>query len=108
MYTIYFKVFWVSILSSMCKNWWFNSIFIPDTAQVRVKIGDVNDNRPFFEQQLYTANIREDAFISDIITTVEAKDLDGMNTVPENVKTDKWNCFNYWYCNHIFWFLNNF
>ncbi|XP_071179939.1 neural-cadherin-like isoform X3 [Mytilus edulis] len=47
-----------------------------DVATVRVKIGDENDNPPNFEKTIYYANVNEDAFISSIVTTVEAKDRD--------------------------------
>jgi len=52
-------------------------INVSDTATVRVKITDVNDNEPKFEQNIYYAQVKEDAFISSIVTTIEAKDEDG-------------------------------
>ena len=50
---------------------------VSDIVTIRVKIGDVNDNKPKFENTIYYANVKEDAFISSIVTTVEAKDEDG-------------------------------
>ena len=42
-----------------------------------MKIADVNDNQPTFDQTLYEAEVKEDSFISSLVTTVEAKDKDG-------------------------------
>lgn len=55
-----------------------------DVATVRVKIGDENDNPPNFEKTIYYANVNEDAFISSIVTTVEAKDRDGEISCKKN------------------------
>eukprot|EP00105_Crassostrea_gigas_P039530 XP_019923678.1 PREDICTED: neural-cadherin-like [Crassostrea gigas] len=46
------------------------------SAGVRVSIKDVNDNEPYFEQELYTASVREDSFTGQSIITIEAKDRD--------------------------------
>ena len=51
--------------------------YVSDIATVRVNIADVNDNKPKFENTIYYANVTEDAFISSIVTTIEAKDEDG-------------------------------
>lgn len=49
------------------------------SAVVRVSIKDVNDNEPYFEQELYTASVREDSFTGQSIITIEAKDRDGQS-----------------------------
>ncbi|XP_061183428.1 neural-cadherin-like [Saccostrea echinata] len=46
------------------------------SAVVRVSIKDVNDNKPYFEESLYFASVREDSFTGQSITTIAAKDLD--------------------------------
>lgn len=54
------------------------SLFV-GSAVVRVSIKDVNDNEPYFEQELYTASVREDSFTGQSIITIEAKDRDGQS-----------------------------
>lgn len=36
---------------------------LSDTTDVEISVVDVNDNAPVFKQQLYTANIVEDALV---------------------------------------------
>lgn len=50
------------------------------TAQVDIRVLDVNDNSPEFVQNLYTASVKEDTPIGDRILQVIANDSDeGMN-----------------------------
>lgn len=46
-----------------------------------INVTDVNDNRPIFNIPPggYRANVSEDAFIGDLVITVEATDLDSSN-----------------------------
>ncbi|XP_060035647.1 protocadherin beta-13-like isoform X3 [Erinaceus europaeus] len=50
------------------------------TTQVYIKVMDVNDNAPKFEQPLYRVQIHEDSPIGSLVTTVVATDVDiGIN-----------------------------
>ncbi|KAL0891925.1 hypothetical protein ABMA27_015170 [Loxostege sticticalis] len=53
---------------------------LSDTTDVEISVVDVNDNEPVFKQQLYTANIMEDALVGTSVTQVSATDADvGLN-----------------------------
>ncbi|XP_077869337.1 cadherin-23-like [Saccoglossus kowalevskii] len=47
-----------------------------DTAKVRIKILDVNDNAPVFDSELYLANVTEKASIGVFVLRVKATDPD--------------------------------
>lgn len=49
---------------------------LSSTATLTVTITDTNDNRPFFEQESYTAMVSETAHAGQLITTITAKDSD--------------------------------
>lgn len=42
---------------------------LSDTTDVEISVMDVNDNEPIFKQQLYTANIMEDALVGMFLMT---------------------------------------
>ena len=46
------------------------------TARVNVTISDINDNAPKFDKFTYSGMVREDAFLSDVVTNVKASDKD--------------------------------
>ncbi|CAG2162865.1 unnamed protein product, partial [Oppiella nova] len=46
------------------------------TKYIRIGIGDKNDNPPYFDQQLYEAEVNEDEDIQHTVITVTAKDKD--------------------------------
>ncbi|XP_037874856.1 protocadherin-like wing polarity protein stan [Bombyx mori] len=53
---------------------------LSDTTDVEISVVDVNDNEPVFKQQLYTANIMEDALVGTSVSQVGATDADvGLN-----------------------------
>ena len=49
---------------------------LSSTSTVIVTVDDVNDNRPSFHQDLYTASIQEDAMPGTIVATIRATDRD--------------------------------
>ena len=53
-------------------------LFFP-TATVTVQVEDLNDNRPTFDQDSYTAIVSEGADAGTEIVTVTAKDRDSGN-----------------------------
>uniref|UniRef100_A0A1I8MKU3 Cadherin domain-containing protein n=1 Tax=Musca domestica TaxID=7370 RepID=A0A1I8MKU3_MUSDO len=52
---------------------------LSSTATITVSVLDVNDNKPMFEEQSYSASISESALPGQYITTITAKDLDSGN-----------------------------
>lgn len=53
---------------------------LSDTTDVEISVVDVNDNAPVFKQQLYSANVMEDAHIGTQVTQISATDADvGLN-----------------------------
>ncbi|XP_023251931.1 protocadherin gamma-A11-like [Seriola lalandi dorsalis] len=46
------------------------------TVNIEITVLDINDNRPVFNQSLYTATVTENAAIGTYITTVNASDAD--------------------------------
>lgn len=52
---------------------------LSSTATITVTVSDVNDNKPVFEEQSYSASISESALPGQYITTITAKDLDSGN-----------------------------
>lgn len=52
---------------------------LSSTATIRVTVLDVNDNKPMFEQESYTASVSESALPGQYITTITAKDMDSGN-----------------------------
>lgn len=49
---------------------------LSSTATLQVQLVDVNDHRPVFQQDSYTADLLETATPGQLITTITAKDLD--------------------------------
>ena len=45
-------------------------------SRVELRLGDVNDNRPMWEQEGFLASLPEDAEVGSIVTKVHAIDLD--------------------------------
>ena len=45
-------------------------------SQVELGLGDVNDNRPMWDQEEFLTNVPEDAVVGGIVTKVHAIDLD--------------------------------
>ncbi|XP_078241753.1 protocadherin Fat 2 isoform X1 [Pogona vitticeps] len=54
------------------------STSLSDITMVVINITDVNDHAPVFSQDLYIADIREDAAIGEMVLRVFADDKDGM------------------------------
>ncbi|KAM7364223.1 cadherin 87A isoform 3-T5 [Cochliomyia hominivorax] len=52
---------------------------LSSTATIRVTVLDVNDNKPIFEQESYSASVSESALPGQYITTITAKDMDSGN-----------------------------
>ncbi|GBP48920.1 Protocadherin-like wing polarity protein stan [Eumeta japonica] len=53
---------------------------LSDTTDVEISVVDVNDNAPVFKQQLYTANILENALVGTSVIQISATDADvGLN-----------------------------
>ncbi|KAM3624275.1 uncharacterized protein V6R79_021361 [Siganus canaliculatus] len=50
---------------------------LSDMATVNINLTDVNDNRPLFSQNVYTAVVSEDAELGKAVLAVIAEDLDG-------------------------------
>ncbi|TWW58827.1 protocadherin Fat 1a isoform X4 [Takifugu flavidus] len=50
---------------------------LSDMATVNINLTDVNDNRPVFSQDVYTAVVSEDTELGRTVATVNAEDLDG-------------------------------
>lgn len=50
---------------------------LSDMATVNINLTDVNDNRPVFNQDVYTAVISEDTDLGKTVLAVVAEDLDG-------------------------------
>ncbi|XP_056266099.1 protocadherin Fat 1a isoform X2 [Pseudoliparis swirei] len=50
---------------------------LSDMATVNINLTDVNDNRPVFSQDVYTAVVSEDAELGKTVMAVVAEDLDG-------------------------------
>lgn len=50
---------------------------LSDMATVNINLTDVNDNRPAFSQDVYTAVVSEDAELGKAVITVIAEDIDG-------------------------------
>uniref|UniRef100_A0A3P8RFC4 FAT atypical cadherin 1a n=1 Tax=Astatotilapia calliptera TaxID=8154 RepID=A0A3P8RFC4_ASTCA len=50
---------------------------LSDMATVNINLTDVNDNRPVFSQDVYTAVISEDAELGKTVMAVMAEDFDG-------------------------------
>uniref|UniRef100_A0A4W6EXE5 FAT atypical cadherin 1a n=1 Tax=Lates calcarifer TaxID=8187 RepID=A0A4W6EXE5_LATCA len=50
---------------------------LSDMATVNINLTDVNDNRPVFSQDVYTAVVSEDTELGKTVMTVMAEDLDG-------------------------------
>nr|XP_040041664.1 protocadherin Fat 1a isoform X1 [Gasterosteus aculeatus aculeatus]XP_040041665.1 protocadherin Fat 1a isoform X1 [Gasterosteus aculeatus aculeatus] len=50
---------------------------LSDMATVNINLTDVNDNRPVFSQDVYTAVVGEDAELGKTVMAVVAEDLDG-------------------------------
>uniref|UniRef100_A0A672IDN9 FAT atypical cadherin 1a n=1 Tax=Salarias fasciatus TaxID=181472 RepID=A0A672IDN9_SALFA len=50
---------------------------LSDMATVNINLTDVNDNRPVFSQDVYTAVVSEDAELGKTVLAVVAEDLDG-------------------------------
>nr|XP_020476445.1 protocadherin Fat 1 isoform X3 [Monopterus albus] len=50
---------------------------LSDMATVNINLTDVNDNRPVFSQDVYTAVVSEDAELGKTVMAVMAEDLDG-------------------------------
>ncbi|XP_061400398.1 cadherin-87A [Musca vetustissima] len=49
---------------------------LSSTATITVSVLDVNDNKPMFEEQSYSASVSESALPGQYIATITAKDLD--------------------------------
>ena len=45
-------------------------------VEVQVRVTDMNDERPYFEQRVYTASVPENADKGSVIMTVTAEDND--------------------------------
>ena len=53
-------------------------------SRVELRLGDVNDNRPMWEQEGFLASLPEDAEVGSIVTKVHAIDLDlGENRISQ-------------------------
>lgn len=52
---------------------------LSSTATITVSVLDVNDNKPMFEQESYSASVSESALPGQYITTITAKDMDSGN-----------------------------
>lgn len=52
---------------------------LSSTATITVTVLDVNDNKPMFEQESYSAVVSESALPGQYITTITAKDMDSGN-----------------------------
>ncbi|XP_042544933.1 protocadherin Fat 2 [Dipodomys spectabilis] len=50
---------------------------LSDVATIVVNITDVNEHRPRFSQERYSASVPENAFVGNVILTVSATDEDG-------------------------------
>ncbi|XP_076001621.1 protocadherin Fat 1a isoform X2 [Genypterus blacodes] len=50
---------------------------LSDMATVNINLTDVNDNRPVFSQEIYTAVVSEDAELGKTVVAVVAEDADG-------------------------------
>uniref|UniRef100_A0A8C9XKL9 FAT atypical cadherin 1a n=1 Tax=Sander lucioperca TaxID=283035 RepID=A0A8C9XKL9_SANLU len=50
---------------------------LSDMATVNINLTDVNDNRPVFSQDIYTAVVSEDTELGKTVMAVMAEDLDG-------------------------------
>ncbi|XP_034043514.1 LOW QUALITY PROTEIN: protocadherin Fat 1a [Thalassophryne amazonica] len=50
---------------------------LSDMATVNINLTDVNDNKPIFSQEIYTAVVSEDALLGKAVVTVIAEDADG-------------------------------
>ncbi|KAK2918784.1 protocadherin Fat 1a isoform X2 [Channa argus] len=50
---------------------------LSDMATVNINLTDVNDNRPVFSQEVYTAVVSEDTELGKTVMAVMAEDLDG-------------------------------
>ncbi|KAF7662652.1 hypothetical protein LDENG_00230690 [Lucifuga dentata] len=50
---------------------------LSDMATVNINLTDVNDNRPVFSQEIYTAVVSEDAELGKTVVAVMAEDADG-------------------------------
>ncbi|XP_048187604.1 protocadherin beta-16-like [Perognathus longimembris pacificus] len=46
------------------------------TSQVRIEVGDINDNAPEFQQPVYTVQVPENSPVGSLVATVSARDLD--------------------------------
>ncbi|XP_069755104.1 protocadherin-10-like [Narcine bancroftii] len=66
------------------------------TTQITIRVLDINDNAPVFENEVYRANLEENASVGTLVTKIKAVDLDqGTNAelkysffkvVPETVR----------------------
>ena len=45
-------------------------------SQVELRLGDINDNRPMWDQDQFLSSVSEDSAIGSIVTKVHAIDLD--------------------------------
>lgn len=52
---------------------------LSSTATITVSVLDVNDNKPIFEHESYSASVSEAALPGQYITTISAKDMDSAN-----------------------------
>jgi len=45
-------------------------------AEIQIRVTDMNDNAPFFNERVYTARVPENTDVGTIVMTVIAEDLD--------------------------------
>ena len=50
-------------------------------ARVKIVVLDENDNRPIFEQTLYSANVSEDIAVGSVVLRVNASDMDANTAI---------------------------